>query len=115
MSLRKNQKNIKIFIENNVNLLKIWKVGIFMNREEIGMFIATLRKEKKLTQEELAERLGVTNKTISRWETGKYMPDLSLLSELSKELGVTINDLLNGERIDKDELEKNRRKHSRNN
>lgn len=105
MSLRKNQKNIKIFIENNVNLLKIWKVGIFMNREEIGMFIATLRKEKKLTQEELAERLGVTNKTISRWETGKYMPDLSLLSELSKELGVTINDLLNGERIDKDELE----------
>lgn len=46
MSLRKNQKNIKIFIENNVNLLKIWKVGIFMNREEIGMFIATLRKEK---------------------------------------------------------------------
>ena len=105
MSLIKNQKNIKIFIENNVNLLKIWKVGIFMNREEIGMFIATLRKEKKLTQEELAERLGVTNKTISRWETGKYMPDLSLLSELSKELGVTINDLLNGERIDKDELE----------
>lgn len=48
MSLRKNQKNIKIFIENNVNLLKIWKVGIFMNREEIGMFIATLRKEKKV-------------------------------------------------------------------
>ena len=76
-----------------------------MNREEIGMFIATLRKEKKMTQEELAEKLGVTNKTISRWETGKYMPDLSLLSDLSKELGVTINDLLNGERIDKNELE----------
>lgn len=49
-----------------------------MELGKIGKFIALNRKNKGLTQEQLAERLGVTNKTISRWETGKYMPDLSL-------------------------------------
>lgn len=76
-----------------------------MNRKEIGKFIAECRKERGITQEELAEKIGVSNKTISRWETGKYMPDLTLFSKLSKELGVTINELLNGERIPKEKLE----------
>lgn len=57
-----------------------------MNQEKIGKFIAHLRKEKKMTQQEL----GVTNKTISRWENGNYMPDLSLLKPLSKELSISI-------------------------
>lgn len=68
-----------------------------MNQEKIGKFIALKRKEKNMTQEELAERLGVNNRTISRWENGNYMPDLSLLKILSEELGVSLNELLNGE------------------
>jgi len=68
-----------------------------MDVKKIGQFIAQKRKEKGLTQEELGEELGVTNKTISRWETGKYMPDLSLLKPISDKLGITINDLLSGE------------------
>ena len=76
-----------------------------MDREEIGKFIAKSRKEKGITQEELAEKLKVTNKTISRWETGKYMPDLSLLSDLSNELGVSINDILSGKKIEQEELQ----------
>ena len=50
-----------------------------------------------MTQAQLGERLGVTNKTVSRWETGKYMPDISMLSDLSRELGITVNELLSGE------------------
>jgi len=73
-----------------------------MNQEKIGKFIAKLRKEKKITQHELGEKLGVTDKTISRWENGNYMPDLSLLKPLCKELNISINELLSGERIDKD-------------
>lgn len=60
-------------------------------------------KEKGYTQEQLAEKLGVTNKTISRWENGHYMPDLSLLEPLSKELDITLNELLAGEEIVKEE------------
>lgn len=52
-----------------------------MNQERIGKFIQQLRKEKKLTQEQLAEKLGVTNKSISRWENGVYMPDFSLFNQ----------------------------------
>ena len=69
---------------------------------KIGRFIAEKRKEKKLTQEELAEKLGVTSKTISRWENGNYMPDISLLKSLSEELGITVNDLISGEKVDED-------------
>lgn len=61
-----------------------------MNQEKIGKFIAHLRKEKKMTQQELGEKVGVTNKTISRWENGDYMPDLSLLKPLSKEPSISI-------------------------
>ena len=69
---------------------------------KIGKFIAEKRKEKKLTQESLAEKLGVTSKTISRWENGNYMPDISLLKPLSEELGITLNDLISGEKVDKE-------------
>ena len=68
-----------------------------MNQEKIGKFILELRKEKNMTQMELAEKIGVTDRAISKWENGRGMPDLSLLFPLCKELGVTINDLLSGE------------------
>lgn len=70
-----------------------------MDQIKIGKFIAALRKEKCLTQEQLGENLGVTNKTISRWENGNYMPDVEMLSLLSKEFGVSINELISGERL----------------
>ena len=72
---------------------------IKMDQMKIGKFIAVLRKEKGLTQEQLGEKLGVTNKTISRWENGNYMPDVEMLSLLSKEFGVSINELISGERL----------------
>ena len=68
-----------------------------MDTLKIGKFIALKRKEKNMTQEELARILGVTNKTVSRWENGNYMPDLSLLKPLSEALGVSLNELLSGE------------------
>lgn len=74
-----------------------------MDTKKIGAFIAMNRKKKGYTQEQLAEKLGVTNKTISRWENGHYMPDLSLLEPLSKELDITLNELLAGEEIVKEE------------
>lgn len=70
-----------------------------MNQEKIGKFIAICRKNKNLTQEELATRLNVTSKSVSRWENGKTMPDYSLLNPLCKELDITINELLSGEKI----------------
>ncbi len=73
-----------------------------MDTIKIGKFIAEKRKEKKLTQEGLAEKLGVTSKTISRWENGNYMPDISLLEPLSQELGITLNDLISGEKIEQE-------------
>lgn len=74
-----------------------------MDTKKIGAFIAMNRKKKGYTQEQLAEKLGVTNKTISRWENGHYMPDLSLLEPLSKELDITLNELLVGKEIVKEE------------
>lgn len=70
-----------------------------MDTQKIGKFLAELRKEKNLTQEELGERIGVTNKTVSRWENGNYLPPVEMLQILSDFFGVSINDLLNGERI----------------
>ncbi len=69
-----------------------------MDTLKIGKFIARMRKEKNMTQEELAKILGVTNKTISRWENGNYMPDLSLLKPLSEALDISLNELLSGEK-----------------
>lgn len=79
---------------------------IIMDQIKIGKFIATLRKEKDLTQEQLGEKLGVTNKTISRWENGNYMPDIEMLSILSKEFDVSINELISGERLLLDDFKK---------
>lgn len=70
-----------------------------MNENKIGAFISTLRKEKELTQAQLAEKLNITDKAISRWETGKGMPDSSLLVPLADILGITVNELLTGEKI----------------
>lgn len=77
-----------------------------MDQIKIGKFIATLRKEKDLTQEQLGEKLGVTNKTISRLENGNYMPDIEILSLLSKEFDVSINELISGERFLEEDFKK---------
>ena len=67
----------------------------------IGTTIKKLRRERDITQEQLAELLGVSNKTISKWENGRCMPDYSIIDQLCKELGITIAELLDGE--DKEE------------
>lgn len=69
-----------------------------MDQIRIGQFLKALRKEKGLTQEKLAETLGVSNRTVSRWETGASMPDFDLLIELAKAYGVGVEEILNGER-----------------
>ena len=68
-----------------------------MEQVKIGKFIASKRKEQGLTQLQLAEKLGITDRAISKWETGKSLPDASLMPELCKLLKITINDLLCGE------------------
>lgn len=73
-----------------------------MDQDKIGKFIAECRKQRKMTQNALAEKLGVTEKSISNWENGRNMPDLSLFKPLCDELHITINDLLSGEKIDKE-------------
>ena len=69
-----------------------------MDQKKIGQFLKTLRKEKKITQEMLAEALHVSNRTVSRWETGNNMPDISLLVELSEFYQVSISEIIEGER-----------------
>ncbi|HPF83071.1 MAG TPA: helix-turn-helix transcriptional regulator [Bacilli bacterium] len=76
-----------------------------MNQERIGKFIFECRKTKKLTQSELAEKLGVTDKSISNWENGRNMPDLSLFKPLYEILDISINDLISGERVEKDKYQ----------
>lgn len=73
-----------------------------MDQIKIGRFIADCRKSKKLTQVQFAEKLGVTDRSVSKWENGRCLPDLSLFEPLCKELDITINELLSGERIDKE-------------
>ncbi len=74
-----------------------------MDMEKMGGFLAELRKEHNLTQAELGEKLGVTNKTVSRWETGNYMPPVEMLEELSNMYGMTINELLSGKKLSTEE------------
>ena len=81
-----------------------------MNQQKIGLFIQEKRNEKKLTQQELAKILGVTNRTISNWEKGKCLPDYNLLIPLTKELGVSVSELINGECSTKQETTKNSEK-----
>ena len=70
-----------------------------MNQEKIGKFIAECRRQRKLTQSELGEKLGVTEKSISNWENGRNMPDLSLFKPLCEELNISLNDLMSGEKV----------------
>ena len=70
-----------------------------MNQEKIGRIIANCRKQRKMTQSELGEKLGVTEKSVSNWENGRNMPDLSLFKPLCNELNITLNDLLSGEKV----------------
>ncbi len=67
-----------------------------MNQLATGKFISRKRKEKNYTQEQLAEKLGVSNKTISKWETGKCMPDYSIIKNLCEELQITVAELIDG-------------------
>lgn len=70
-----------------------------MDLVKIGKFIAKLRKDRNMTQEQLGETLGVSNKTVSRWENGNYMPSIEMFQLLSQTFSVSINELLSGEYI----------------
>ena len=71
-----------------------------MDQVKIGKFIASQRKETGLTQLQLAEKLNITDRAVSKWETGKAMPDSSIMLELCKILSISVNELLSGERIE---------------
>lgn len=71
-----------------------------MNQQKIGKFIAQCRKNKNITQQELSEKLGVSDRTIGNWENGRNMPDLSLFKPLCDELDISLNDLMSGEKVD---------------
>ena len=71
-----------------------------MDQIKIGKFIAECRKKNKLTQVQLAEKLDITDRAVSKWENGKAMPDSSIMLDLCKELGITVNELLSGEMIE---------------
>ena len=76
-----------------------------MNQEKIGKFIYECRKEKKLSQRELAEKLKVSDRSISNWENGKNKPDLSLFKPLCEILDITVNDLMSGEKVEKEDYQ----------
>lgn len=67
-----------------------------MNQHDIGLFIASKRREQSLTQEQLAEKIGVSNKTVSKWETGKTMPDYSVVELLCQVLNISVSELIAG-------------------
>ena len=75
-----------------------------MNQTAIGGYIARKRKEQNLTQEQLAQQLGVSNKTISKWEDGKCMPDYSIIQKLCEALHVTLPELMDGEDASEDSV-----------
>ena len=76
-----------------------------MNQEKIGKFIAKCRKDKHMTQQELAEKLGVSDRTVGNWENGRNMPDLSLFKPLCKEFNISLNDLMSGEIVEEKEYQ----------
>lgn len=78
-----------------------------MDMQKIGNFLGELRKEKNLTQDELGEKIGVTNKTVSRWENGNYLPPVEMLQILSEFYDVGINELLCGEHLDEKRYKEN--------
>ncbi|MBR7056804.1 MAG: helix-turn-helix transcriptional regulator [Oscillospiraceae bacterium] len=77
-----------------------------MDQNQIGKFIASERKERQLTQQQLAERLGISNKTVSKWECGNGFPDVSLMQALCKELDLDVSELLAGKRLESAALKK---------
>lgn len=77
-----------------------------MDQVKIGKFIAECRKKNNLTQLQLAEKLNITDRAISKWENGKSMPDSSIMLDLCKELKISVNELLNGEMINMNEYGK---------
>lgn len=77
-----------------------------MNQKEIGKFISLCRKEKGLTQMQLAEKLNITNRAVSKWETGKSVPDASIMLDLCEILDISVNELLSGERISMENYQK---------
>lgn len=81
-----------------------------MDQIKVGKFISECRKNKKITQAELAEKLNITDRAISRWETGKGLPDSSLMLSLCNELDISVNELLSGEKIDTREYQSNAEK-----
>ncbi|MBQ8375141.1 MAG: helix-turn-helix transcriptional regulator [Clostridia bacterium] len=78
-----------------------------MDQIKIGKFIAELRKERGLTQRELADLLAISDKTVSKWERGSGLPEVSLMLPLCKELGITVNELLSGKRLEAFEYQQN--------
>jgi len=74
-----------------------------MNQDKSGKFIAKLRKEKKMTQQELAEKMGISINAVSKWERGLSFPDVSLYKKLCNELGINIEELINGEKDNSEE------------
>lgn len=70
-----------------------------MNINKVGAFIKELRKEKNITQSDLADYLHITREAVSKWERGKNLPDVSLLQDISNYFNISVNELLNGERI----------------
>ena len=77
-----------------------------MDKKVIGEKISTLRKEKGMTQKELAEKLCVTDKSVSKWETGVHFPDIAIMEQLANELGITVSDLLGLEQATSEEVVK---------
>jgi len=77
-----------------------------MDQIKIGRFIAMCRKERGMTQAALAERLGITDRAVSKWENGRSMPDSSIMLALCDMLGITVNDLLSGERVEMENYDK---------
>ena len=77
-----------------------------MDQIKIGKFIAEERKRKKYTQRELADKIGISDKTISKWERGNGFPEVSLLLPLCNELGISVNELLSGERLQEEDYKK---------
>ena len=77
-----------------------------MDQTKIGKFIAEMRKEQNFTQQDLAEKLGISNKTISKWECGNGMPDYAVMESLCRVLNINVNELLSGERLPSQEYSK---------
>ena len=88
-----------------------------MNQDKIGKFIASARKKQKLTQEQLAEKLNITSKAVSKWECGKSLPDASIMLDLCNILKIDVNELLMGKKLNKDgyyiAIEKNKKINSK--